>query len=805
MSGLPRDVLKWLQSLDLSYSVKNVKRDFSNGFLIAEILSRFFPNEIQMHSFDNGSALSKKLDNWDQLAKFFDRKSIPVSRQMIDGVVHCKDGAALPLLSTIYMMLTNRPMPTTTRPTNDDELIPPFARATATALIRGAVKDSELATVLQDENTQRDKNKELIEKQKEDLRDDKLNEPSRYTARSSARRGPPKQLEAAQADMPQVQFKEVQVKQVDRGIAQLRAGVSATDTANAVSQQLSAHDISGQSVGSQHSRLDSNTGLQTPVGGIGMQTPGGLDRSAGVGGTAAVVKFTPVLETLTDLVNKSLKDHVAELQKLDPHKDRAVAFFEAVAIPQENIGSISPKLGSLVLDVIDTKLAELCEAFLAVPKEFWLFFSLQQPLILLPDTSSVYVSVTEMLRKLGGYLVSQDMVVSYHLFVDYVLPKLAQMLQSHPGKREVLLGLMFEFVHPDGATHIQLLKVLQDSLPDVGTFQMCLSHLISKEQDLSDDLLDLYIYYAIQGMSAESSSVRAASLSIVEFIARSSPHLVLPMFSKLESMVFDPWWEAQAQLLLISANLLSMLTPVQPDAQLVYGLIKGVLQKSHSPLVRKIGCASLASCLVHHPPLQPIYKDALTSLLEPEYSALLAFGTPLKAPQPGMETPADQMLPSPVMVLPPLMVAKGLVQKLSEARLENLGAKHLLILKAVLSEQPNPAEIQEWLGVLESLKNFVYAALTDEHVIDNATQVVFKFICNIGEPAFETFPTLLATLKVLYPNGNETCRARVLTLLMDIHREGDPWSDGMVTLAKNIPDGLRATQLGEFCTAVMPK
>ncbi|KAJ3019845.1 UNVERIFIED_CONTAM: spermatogenesis-associated protein 4 [Siphonaria sp. JEL0065] len=102
MSTLTRDVLKWVQGLDLTYSIKNTKRDLANGFLLAEILSKYHPLEFQMHSYDTGMGPAAKRNNWEQLQKACGKVGIILTRQLVDDVMRSKAEAGALALSIVH-------------------------------------------------------------------------------------------------------------------------------------------------------------------------------------------------------------------------------------------------------------------------------------------------------------------------------------------------------------------------------------------------------------------------------------------------------------------------------------------------------------------------------------------------------------------------------------------------------------------------------------------------------------------------------------------------------------------------------
>ena len=226
-SGLPREVLRWMHALDLSSSIKNPRRDFSNGYLVAEMFSWYYPNEIVLHSYNNGTSLQSKLGNWSQLERFFLKKKLTVPKELVEGTIHSKPGAANALAICVFSLLTNRrlkylPPASLSSDLTDrkyQDLLPAYARNTASQAVKTNLTSTELSTApdhLQIQN----RAETILASHAETRRQQRHEDPVRYGVSVSAGstlkgRAPPPLPSAADRKPKTAEQAEVAVKQLE--------------------------------------------------------------------------------------------------------------------------------------------------------------------------------------------------------------------------------------------------------------------------------------------------------------------------------------------------------------------------------------------------------------------------------------------------------------------------------------------------------------------------------------------------------------------------------------------------------------
>ena len=155
---LPRELAKWLQSLDLSYKIKNISRDLANGFSVAEILSRYpvpfatsLPYDVtnyyrvNMQEFSNGISFSERTTNWKHITDILTRKYHMSFPPDLPDKVKCQaPNAALEFLCLLYKFLTRKNLNILNKTDetekyknyNEFSILPSYMKPTTNLLIR---------------------------------------------------------------------------------------------------------------------------------------------------------------------------------------------------------------------------------------------------------------------------------------------------------------------------------------------------------------------------------------------------------------------------------------------------------------------------------------------------------------------------------------------------------------------------------------------------------------------------------------------------------------------------------------------
>ena len=106
--NLPREILKWIHGLDLSYSITNPARDLDNGFLLAEILTRYYPSKIQMFSLENSHNYDFRKNNWSIIESFLKKQELELKEVDYERLVQGDRSKLREFVVQVFEILTKK-------------------------------------------------------------------------------------------------------------------------------------------------------------------------------------------------------------------------------------------------------------------------------------------------------------------------------------------------------------------------------------------------------------------------------------------------------------------------------------------------------------------------------------------------------------------------------------------------------------------------------------------------------------------------------------------------------------------------
>jgi len=831
MTTLPREVLRWIQSLDLAYSVKNVKRDFSNGFLVAEIFSRYYAKDVHMHSYDNGTSLSAKRDNWNQLQKFFRKIGVPevITQDEAGQIIRCEDGAAVVAVTRVYETLTQRKVqgtvkkPTVGRPAG-------YAKETGSWKVKETLRKSDLAED-SDLNLVSRVSKEAADEHSRSIHEGRSIDPDKFAsmsiAASTSQNAPRPVGDETLTNVPQVRVKEIQVKQLDRNVTHLRA-----------SKQM--HAAAGASSQGGNSPTHRNPRSVTPSGSGGNDEASQLSdhQSVGgggsLGGVAAVGPGMMLPENAVSLLNSCISRVMGPQNvgvwngSMDPLQN----FMNILELVKGSQGALAAGTTEEAINGVLSELMmssqQLADACVVTPKQFWKVSDLFTAAVsAFQYNSYCYASAIEGFESLGRWIFQRDAKSSLSLFCDFALFKLSRTLNEHPYKRLGILRVLYAFSPHDTLSHVQCIKRLQAIVPDLRVFICCLTILATLETDLDMSLLDLYQYYATIGLGLPSPRLRAGAAAVMASLYPLAGGMISPMLPQLQALGnTESWWEMHAHLLSLSASILNAFLPegeVDPatedgdeggrdrsaDEECALAMLDGIFTVNSSKTVRQWGLVTLAGSIKYSDSVARNYIDVLQSMDSDSRKFLLELTEDIvdevRAITLPSSTGVDFVLEPISSRMSALSAVRAVESKIIAEKLERLDEGLMQILLAcvksaaqsgsilsVHQEGSNGSDVFEtslngpWLEIFTSMKDFILVGLCDPMCAKEAGGILLEYTLKSSlQESVITDNKFHSTLRLLYPadgSGDRDCQDALAAFFENLYYAGDFYA-GAVTNA----------------------
>jgi hypothetical protein len=709
-----------------------------------------------MHSYDNGTAVKAKKDNWAQLMKIFRKLGLDsISEDETQQVLRCEDGAAVLFVTKLYELLTQRKVQMQVKnPTLGKTA--GYAKDTGAWKVKEALRKSNISEdgdmLLASRYTAA-----VVDSHERSLQHEKASDPDRYVTSVIAPRSSqivPKTSGPEDIELPQIRVKEIQVKQLDRNITHLRASRHNMSSGGSVSP----------SVGSR--------------GGPRAVTPSGIGEPS-TNARGSVVQAVPAIGGQTGHQNSRtmLPENSASLlnsciarvigPETSPRWSNSLEPIQNLIVLLDNIRSVGGSTDNLVANAIreiQSSASELADSCVVTPKQFWRVSDLLSVMLIsCPYESLSYSCAVECFSCLGFAIVQSDPRASLALFCDFSLPKLIPTLQNHPRKRLGILQSMMAFSPVEAFSHVQSIKRLQDALSGgsnsgnqqtaqvLPTFISCLTILATLDSCIDAVLLDLYLYYSTIALGMPSPKLRAGGVAVLATLfgrARDAVCNLLPMLTTLAQT--DTWWEVHAYLLLLCGKILESEVSAPGSTATEYcasalNIIENLFSLRSPPNLMMWGLSVLAPCAHFNAALTKLYLSILQAVsrgdreyflrLQPDGSvAAFAANKTLNLPTGSgiplvLETVGDRWNASSVAEVMISEILSSGSEKLSIAQFQLFrSCVHFGSVHVNAEDQRNEVSGVQWTQLFDTMKDYVFVGLCDPNSSEIAGEIILHFL-----------------------------------------------------------------------------
>jgi CH-like domain in sperm protein len=790
---------------------------------VAEIFSRYYSKDINMHSYDNGTSVKAKRDNWAQLLKTFRKIGLPdiLSEDQSNYIINVEEGVAIIFICKIYEVLTQRKVQLQIKKPTLGK-VAGYLKDISLTKVRKELKRNDLQSDDSDMLTVSRVASVVLGEHARESQEERLTDPERFntmresfSGRLSQSSAPQSLSESSAMDITQVRVKEIQIKQLDRNITHLRA--------------------------TRRSQTEISPGKECAVNMSPPSSPFGEEYGTSSQGPGGGQLADNALSALNTCIGRVMKAgcHSAWNNTSDLYQN----FFSALTLHGQGGSSECDALIAETLVEIKLSAQTLACACTVTPKQYWkvsdLFVS---TLSLSPYDSSAFDAAVDAFCALGAAITQRDPQSSLSLFADFSLFKLSAALNGNTHKRLGILRVLHSFTPADTPSHLRCIKRLQHIVTDLDPFIHCLTILASQETRLDDMMLDLYIYYANIGLSMPNPKLRASTVAMLSSLLPSAEHLMQPLLVQLEQLAMhETWWETRAHLLSFCGAILDSdaekvsstrdrrgHSPAQEskhsefngssgnNSEIVCSVMRILKSVFHSRVpkhIRMWGVVCLSSGTFLGDQVVESYLNVLRSLEDKDQKFLLNLvGEAEESSKKSATGQSYRTVPLPSstgvpFILEPIVSrwdAIGIAQTIVKGVIgpngsERLGKSDMQILFACVKTAETAMVLDgHWLSLYSSIKDFVIVGLCDAECAISAVGLLSSFIFSspLGETVLRE-GRFTGVLRLLYPTtasvepALSTCQFITETFLRDIFAAGKPYDvavHGLVSqFAKNYP------------------